>query len=92
MRFVAKMLFFTIEREIGQRSLTHAQYESASHAASMEGEDGRSCSARRLSVLRGHLVPGGSAVAAVQCAGTGDHSAPVSGSKDERQRAFPRKR
>ena len=58
----------------------------------MEGGGGGG-SARRLSVLRGHLGAGGRAVAAVQASGTSNsYSAPVSSSKDERQRAFPRKR
>ena len=50
-------------------------------------------SARRLSVLRGHLSAGARTVAAVQASGTSSsYSAPVSSSKDERQRAYPRKR
>ena len=56
------------------------------------GGDSRG-SARRLSVLRGHLSAGAGTVAAVQASGTSSsYSAPVSSSKDERQRAYPRRR
>ena len=54
-------------------------------------EEGGRPSVRRLAVLRGHLATGERAIKAVQCAGSSS-SAPMSSSKDEKQRAFPRKR
>lgn len=58
----------------------------------MQMEEGGGSSSRRLTVLRGHLAAGERAVKAVQCSGSSTYSAPVSSSKDERQRAFPRER